>query len=112
MNEHYRDQDQLGKSAAAPRRRMKMKTPGTWKRAHHGHYNQIQIYTTSMHHPIAVVHGENMQDDSRLIAAAPRMLEALHNAADIQHETSRQRGEVDCTDETPCLFCAAIAEAE
>jgi hypothetical protein len=44
--------------------------------------------------------------------AAPRMLEALKHAADIQHETSRWRGEVDCTDETPCLFCAAIAAAE
>jgi len=40
------------------------------------------------------------------------LLAAMKIAADIQHETSSMRGEIDCTEETPCIFCALIAKAE
>lgn len=48
----------------------------------------------------------------RLKTANAKILEALHIAANIQHETASMRGEIECTDETPCIFCSTIAKAE
>lgn len=41
-----------------------------------------------------------------------RTLETLRVAADIQHETSQDRGEITCTERTTCIFCALIADIE
>lgn len=41
----------------------------------------------------------------------PELLEVVRVAANIQHETSESRGEIDCTNKTPCIFCQAIAKA-
>jgi hypothetical protein len=38
------------------------------------------------------------------------ILETLKAAARIQHETSKERGEIDCTAQTPCIFCHAVGE--
>jgi len=51
---------------------------------------------------------ESIDANAHLIAAAPDMLEALYSAADLQHATEND----NCTDETLCLYCTAIAKAE
>ena len=48
----------------------------------------------------------------RACNAHDELVEALKIACDIQHETSESRGEIDCTEKTPCIFCSAIAKAE
>jgi len=36
------------------------------------------------------------------------VFEALTAGANLQHLTSEQFGEVDCTEHTPCIFCVAL----
>lgn len=44
----------------------------------------------------------------RAVNAHGALVAAIQTGADIQHEMSQQRGEADCTDATPCVFCAAL----
>jgi hypothetical protein len=38
------------------------------------------------------------------------ILETLKLAAQIQHQTAQDRGEIECTETTPCIFCHAVGE--
>ncbi len=88
-------------------------TPGPWKRAHHGHYNQIQIYTKNIYHPLAVVQNqEDMQANARLIAAAPDMLEALAAMVDMFERHIEGRSGPDDASNRWDMARAAIAKAE
>lgn len=86
---------------------------------HRGHW-VITAEGMPPHSPLAhlsqICGPEESYPDAQFIVTAcnahEELVAALRVAAELQHATSQDRGEIDCTETTPCLFCSAIAKAE